>query len=79
MLQPGERVPLEIEIWPSSTLFRAGESLRLVVAGHDIYPKEEGAMLPFALHEQTRNAGTHVLHMGGEHDAVLRLPIVDRN
>lgn len=79
LLQPGERVPLEIEIWPSSTLFRAGESLRLVVAGHDIYPKEEGAMLPFALHEQTRNAGTHVLHMGGEHDAVLRLPIVDRN
>lgn len=75
-LHPGERVPVEIEIWPSSTLFRAGEALRLVVAGHDIYPKEEGAMLPFALHEQTLNNGTHVLHMGGTFDALLRLPIV---
>lgn len=77
-LAPGEVVPLEIELWPSSTLFKAGETLRLVIAGHDIYPKEEGAMLPFALHEQTRNAGSHVLHLGGAHDSLLRLPVVRR-
>lgn len=76
LLQPGECVPLEIELWPSSTLFRAGETLRLVVAGHDIYPREEGLMLPFAVHEQTRNKGTHVLRMGGQYDSQLRLPIV---
>ena len=75
-LSPGERVPLEIELWPSSTLFRAGETLRLVVAGHDIYPREEGLMLPFAMHEDTRNAGTHVLHIGAMFDSQLRLPVV---
>lgn len=77
-LAPGECVPVEIELWPSSTLFRAGETLRLVVAGHDIYTKEEGAMLPFALHEQTRNAGVHTIRVGGQYDSVLRLPIVAR-
>jgi predicted acyl esterase len=75
-LQTGQCVPLEIEIWPSSTRFAAGEMLRLVVAGHDIYPKEDGAMLPFALHQRTRNAGMHILRFGANFDARLRLPVV---
>ncbi|HET9647428.1 MAG TPA: CocE/NonD family hydrolase, partial [Microlunatus sp.] len=36
LLSPGEVVPVEIEIWPSATLFRAEEALRLVVQGHDL-------------------------------------------
>ncbi|MCL6251573.1 CocE/NonD family hydrolase [Altererythrobacter sp. KTW20L] len=76
LLEPGQVVPVEIEFWPFSTRFEAGESLRLVVAGADIYRREEGAMLPFPMHEDTRNKGAHVFHTGGEHDSVLRLPIV---
>jgi predicted acyl esterase len=75
-LSPGEVVPVEVELWPFSVRFEPGESLRLVVAGADIYRKEEGAMLPFPLHEETRNRGIHVLHTGGARDSVLRLPIV---
>lgn len=75
-LSVGQIAPVEIEFWPSSTLFREGEILRLVVAGADIYRKEEGTMLPFPMHEETRNAGVHILHTGGRHDSVLRLPIV---
>lgn len=75
-LNPGDCVPVEIEIWPSSTRFFPGETLRLVIAGHDIYPKEEGAMLPFALHENVRNTGVHILRTGGGHDARLRLPVI---
>ncbi len=75
-LKPGECVPVEIELWPSSTRFAAGETLRLVVAGADIYRREEGAMLPFPMHEQTRNQGTHIIRIGGAHDSMLRLPIV---
>ena len=71
-------MPVEIEIWPSSTLFRASETLRLVIAGADIYPREEGAMLPFAVHERTRNRGTHILRFGGVYDAKLRLPVRPR-
>lgn len=77
-LSPGERVLVEIELWPSSTLFRAGETLRLVVSGCDIYRKEEGLMLPFALHEQTRNRSVHVIHCGGQYDSKLRLPLVPK-
>lgn len=75
-LSAGECVPLDIEIWPFSVRFAAGETLRLVVAGKDIYPKEEGAMLPFPLHERTRNAGTHILRTGEGHDSRLLLPFV---
>lgn len=75
-LVPGEPVKLEIELWPFSVKFAAGETLRLVVAGADIYKKEEGLMLPFALHENTRNTGTHILHTGGERDSSLLLPFI---
>ena len=72
----GEPVPLEIELWPFSVRFAAGESLRLVIAGADIYQKEEGLMLPFALHENTRNRGSHVFHSGGSHASSLLLPFI---
>jgi hypothetical protein len=74
-LPAGEAVPLEIEIWPSSTLFRAGETLRLVVQGRDIYT-EALPNLPFARHEETRNAGTHVIWTGGTHDSHLLVPVI---
>jgi predicted acyl esterase len=73
-LSPGELVAVDIEIWPFSVRFAPGESLRLVVAGKDIYEPEEGVPLPFPLHQQTRNAGTHVLYTGGGRDSFLLLP-----
>jgi len=75
-LTPGQCVPVEIEIWPFSVRSAAGETLRLIVAGSDIYRREEGVMLPFPLHEQTRNAGTHIIRTGGPFDSALLLPIV---
>jgi len=75
-LTPGVPVPVDIEIWPFSVRFAPGETLRLVIAGKDIYEPEEGVQLPFPLHRQTRNAGTHVLHTGAERDSFLLLPFV---
>jgi predicted acyl esterase len=40
-LKPKEIVPVEIEIWPSSTKFLAGETLRLVVQGSDVVPSPQ--------------------------------------
>ncbi|MBO9581460.1 MAG: CocE/NonD family hydrolase [Sphingobium sp.] len=74
-LSPGEIVPIEIELWPSSTLFRAGETLRVVVKGRDIYA-EGLPFLPFARHEETRNAGRHIIHVGPEHDSHLLVPVI---
>ncbi|WP_423603563.1 CocE/NonD family hydrolase [Sphingomonas sp. MS122] len=75
-LAPGECVPVEIEIWPFSARFAAGETLRLIVAGSDIYRPEPGIMLPFPLHEQTRNAGTHIIRTGGGFDSSILLPFI---
>jgi predicted acyl esterase len=72
-LERGEIVPVEIEIWPFSTLFRAGERLRVVVKGRDIYA-EAPPTQPFALHQETRNAGFHVIHTGGAYDSHLLVP-----
>lgn len=72
-LTPGVPVPLEIEIWPSSTLFREGERLRVLVKGQDIYtdmPPGPAA----TLHQDLRNNGTHILHTGGKYDAHLLVP-----
>jgi predicted acyl esterase len=74
-LEAGVPVALEIEIWPSATLFRRGETLRVVVKGSDIYT-EAPANLPFCLHQDTRNRGEHILLTGGEYDSHLLIPVI---
>lgn len=75
-LRPGECVPLHVELWPFSVRFGAGESLRVVIAGSDIYKREAGLMLPFALHEETRNVGTHIIRTGKGYPSSLFLPFI---
>ncbi|MFI5306005.1 MAG: CocE/NonD family hydrolase [Polyangiales bacterium] len=70
LVEPGQIVPVEIEILPSSTSFEAGESLRLVIGGADIYSH---AMLH---HRERCNEGTHTLHLGGQYDSGLLVPFV---
>ena len=70
LIEPGQIVPVEIEILPSSTSFEAGESLRVVIGGADIYAH---AMLH---HRERCNEGTHTLHLGGPYDSGLLVPFV---
>ena len=74
LLAPGEMVPVEVEIWPSGTLFRAGEALRLVIQGHDLHTYPENAFAQ--RHAWTANAGRHVLHTGGRYDSHLLIPVI---
>jgi predicted acyl esterase len=69
-------VALDIEIWPSSTRFEAGERLRLVVQGSDIrkYPKTRAHV--YFRHEASVNCGLHVIHTGPQHDSYLLVPII---
>ncbi len=77
MLTPAEPVPVEIEIWPSSTLFRKGERLRVLVKGSDIYAyPNRAAGLPLALHTDTRNQGEHIIFTGGQYDSHLLVPVI---
>lgn len=75
-LTPGEITPVDIEIWPSGTRFEAGESLRLVIQGSDIYDYPKPSV--YARHESLRNKGRQTIHMGGEHDSSLLIPVLPR-
>jgi predicted acyl esterase len=74
-LTPGEPVAVDIEVWASSTAFAAGETLRVVVKGSDIYDTVVPG-LPMLLHEETRNAGTHTIRTGGRYDSHLLVPVI---
>ncbi|MGH2895304.1 MAG: CocE/NonD family hydrolase, partial [Solirubrobacteraceae bacterium] len=74
LLKPGEVVAVDIEIWPSGTRFGAGEELRLVIQGSDVYTYPPGVVN--AGHSQTRNAGSHVIHTGGRYDSQLFIPVI---
>jgi|KBSSwiStaDraftv2_1062776.scaffolds.fasta_scaffold00422_23 predicted acyl esterase len=74
-LAPGQLVRVDIEIWPSSTRFLAGQTLRVRIQGSDI-PIDSLPNAPFARHEETRNAGIHVIHTGGPYDSHLLVPVI---
>jgi putative CocE/NonD family hydrolase len=73
-LKKGEIVPVDIEIWPSGTHFNAGESLRLVIQGSDIYRYAEWIRMHG--HRETLNRGRHIVHTGGKYDSHLLIPVV---
>jgi predicted acyl esterase len=71
MLKPGEIVPVDIAIWPMSRFWHAGEALRVLVSGNYVRgPWFE----PFRW--DILNAGTHVIHTGGQFDSHLLLPVI---
>jgi len=72
-LKPGEIVPVEIEILPSSTLFRKGETMRLVVQGRDLI---EGPPPGWLGYRQLANKGAHSIYAGGEYDSHLLVPVI---
>ncbi|KAI1840040.1 hypothetical protein JX265_013526 [Neoarthrinium moseri] len=75
-LKPGEVVPVEIEIQPTSCRLRRGERLHLVISGHDYRENAYPKMAPIARHPETVNSGTHVVHFGGQYDSHLLLPVL---
>jgi len=69
-VQPGEVVPVEIEVWASSTCFGAGTRLYVEVLGHD------AARYPAFKHGRSVNRGTHAIHTGGRYPSALLTPFV---
>jgi len=74
-LQPGEIVQVDIPLGPSATLYRAGEQLRLVVAGRWLWPRNPlTGQFPAAYERGPRAKCT--LHWGPEHVARLLIPVI---
>lgn len=72
LLEPGQVVPVDIGIGPTSRLWHAGERLRVVVSGHPLQAPGLGSGDPFEL----RNRGEHVIHTGGTFDSHLLVPVI---
>lgn len=76
-LQEDEIVPVEIEIWPSGTLFKKGESLELVIKSSEIITEDSGYnMVQRYRHDDTVNKGTHKFYLGGKYDSYLLVPVI---
>lgn len=71
-LEPGQVVPVDIDIWPTSWIWHAGQKIQVQVAGR--YIRDEAWFEP--LRWETNNAGRHVIHTGGAYDSWLQVPVV---
>ena len=67
-MKADEIVPVDIGLYPSSTLFLVGETLQLIIASDEIIPS------PPYKKDVSCNHGQHVLHFGGKHDSYLLVP-----
>lgn len=70
-LKPGEIVPVDIAIVPSSRIWHKGQKLRIQIAGRYI---REGWFEPLSW--DTDNKGRHIIHTGGKYDSWLRVPVI---
>jgi predicted acyl esterase len=77
-LTPGEPVPLDVEIWPTSMVFPKGWRLVLTLQGHDFIVTPPGRMRHD--HPQDRPAdefgGLGTIHTGGAQASYLLMPLI---
>lgn len=74
-LKPGEVVPVNVALGSSSTLFRASDQLRLVIAGRWLSPRNP-ITGQFPANYRTSKHGTAVIHWGPDRPAHLLLPVI---
>jgi uncharacterized protein len=70
-LNPGEIVPVDIEIMATSRIWHKGQKLRIQLSGHYI---REGWFEPLGW--ATSNKGNHIIHSGGKYDSFLQIPVI---
>jgi predicted acyl esterase len=66
-------VPIEVEIWPSSTAWEAGQKLRMTIQGTQFVNDERPTQAKGPMHSW----GEVKVWYGGEYDSHLYLPIVE--
>jgi uncharacterized protein len=70
-LAPGEVVRVEVEIWPTSMVFKKGHRIRL-----DIQPRDGVGSSHYMHYHADYNAGTNTVYAGGDMDSYLLLPVI---
>jgi hypothetical protein len=70
-LKPGEIVKVDVEVWPTSMVFKQGHRLRL-----DIQPKDGVGSAPYTHYHADYNDGQNTIHSGGDKESFLLVPII---
>jgi uncharacterized protein len=70
-LKPGEIVKVDVEIWPTSMVFKKGHRIRL-----DIQPRDGVGSQSYMHYHADYNTGTNTIYAGGERESYLLLPII---
>ena len=70
-LKPGEIVKVDVEIWPTSMVFKKGHRLRL-----DIQPRDGVGSAPYTHYHADYNDGQNTVYAGGDKESFLLVPII---
>ena len=71
-LEPNKPVECQIEIWPTSMVFRKGHKLRI-----DIQPRDGQGSAPYTHYHADYNAGAeNTIYSGGDKQSWLLIPII---
>jgi uncharacterized protein len=62
---------VQVEIWPTSMVFRKGHRLRL-----DVQPRDGVGSVHYTHYHADYNSGTNTIYAGGERPSYLLLPII---
>ena len=70
-LEPDEIVQVQVEIWPTSMVFKKGHRIRL-----DIEPRDGIGSAPYTHYHADYNDGENTIHSGGDKELYLLVPII---
>jgi len=70
-LTPGEIVQVEVEIWPTSMVFKKGHRIRL-----DVQPRDGVGSTHYMHYHADYNTGTNTIYAGGDMASYLLLPLI---
>ena len=70
-LKPGEVVKVEVEIWPTSMVFKKGNRIQL-----DVQPRDGAGSAGYLHYHADYNTGMNTVHAGGKYESYLLLPVI---
>lgn len=70
-LKPGEILQVQVEIWPTSMVFKKGNRIRL-----DVQPRDGAGSAGYLHYHADYNTGSNTIYAGGERESFLLLPVI---
>jgi predicted acyl esterase len=70
-LKPGEIVQVQVEIWPTSMVFKKGHRIRL-----DVQPRDGVGSQSYMHYHADYNTGTNTVYSGGDKETYLLVPVI---